>query len=199
MIDQRYGGQLFVISGPSGVGKGTIVQELLNIRKDVVLSVSHSSRAIRKTEVEGRDYFFVSRAEFEKMIRQGDFLEYAEVHGNYYGTSQEKLDELLKSGKNVIFEVDIQGGIGLKRMRPEVITIFILPPNEAEILKRIQKRGTETESSIQKRLNTMQQELPQAKYYDYQLINDKLQDTVKELNQIFEKHISLKRKSKERV
>lgn len=121
------------------------------------------------------------------MILKEKFLEYAEVHGNYYGTAAEKIEELIKSGKNVIFEVDVQGGISLKKILPEVTTIFIRPPNTAELVNRINKRGSETPETLARRLETMKSELAQAKFYDYQVVNDKLSDTLREVLEIMNK------------
>lgn len=174
-------GKLFVISGPSGVGKGTIIQEVMQRDPNFVLSISHSSRKPRANEQDGIDYFFVSRAEFQKMIQSNSFIEYAEVHGNFYGTAKKTIDQLLSSGKNVIFEVDIQGGLSLKKVLPEVTTIFILPPSKTEIIERIQHRGSETKETLDLRLQTMRQEMKIAKSYDYQVVNDKLDAAIRDI------------------
>lgn len=187
MVSVKPHGRLFVISGPSGVGKGTIIQEIIKHHPGFVLSISHCSRAPRSGEKNGIDYCFVSREEFKEMILKEKFLEYAEVHGNYYGTAAEKIEELIKSGKNVIFEVDVQGGISLKKILPEVTTIFIRPPNTAELVNRINKRGSETPETLARRLETMKSELAQAKFYDYQVVNDKLSDTLREVLEIMNK------------
>lgn len=180
-------GRLFVISGPSGVGKGCIVQEILRQNQNFALSISYSSRTPRNGEIEGKDYYFVSREEFLAMAKAGKFLEYAEVHGNYYGTAKDKIEKILASGKNLIFEVDIQGGISLKKLMPEIKTIFILPPSTKELIRRIEKRGSETQETLQKRLQTMEKEMLFAGKYDYQIINDNLADTVKKVLELMTK------------
>jgi guanylate kinase len=186
MIDKNTLGKLFVISGPSGVGKGTIVSEILQRRKDVVLSISYTSRVPRQNEQHGRDYYFVSRAEFEAMITRKEFLEYAEVHGNYYGTSLKRLNELTMSGKNVLFEVDVQGGLALKKLRPDIVSIFIMAPSHEELKSRIHKRGSETPETLQRRMQTMQSEMKNAEAYDYQVINDVLPVAVTEVLKIMD-------------
>lgn len=171
-------GRLFVISGPSGVGKGTIIQEIIKNNPDFVLSVSYCSRPPRQGEKDGSDYCFVSREQFKEMITAEKFLEHAEVHGNFYGTAQAKIEELLRSGKNVIFEVDVQGGLALKKILPQLTSIFIMPPTQEELLKRIHKRGSETAETLKRRLETMKKELAEAAKYDHQVINDQLTTAV---------------------
>lgn len=184
MISVNPHGRLFVISGPSGVGKGTIIQEIIKHNPDVVLSVSHCSRLPRQGEKNGVDYCFVSRKKFLEMVNAGKFIEYAEVHGNFYGTAKEKIEELLNSGKNVIFEVDVQGGISLKKILPDLTSIFILPPDQNELLRRIKKRGSETPKTLKRRLETMKKEMAQAANYDHQVVNDNLAATVKNVLKI---------------
>lgn len=180
-------GKIFVISGPSGVGKGTVIGELLKKVPGCTLSISHTTREPRKEEKNGRDYYFVDKPTFLKMAEHGEFIEYAEVHGNYYGTSRAMLTKLQHCGKNIIFEVDVQGGINLKKVLPQVISIFILPPNQEELLARINKRGSETAETLNKRIATMTKELPLAKEYDHLLINDQLETITTEIADIIKK------------
>jgi guanylate kinase len=187
---------LLVISGPSGVGKGTVIQEILRNRRDLSVSISYTSRAPRAGETEGVSYFFVSRAVFEQMIAAGEFLEHAEVHRNYYGTSRAQVRKMLDSGRNVLFEVDVRGGINLRRQFKELRSIFILPPGEAELVERIKNRGTETPETMRLRLETMRAEMLKAAEYDYQVINAELDACVKKINKIIDKEIKLEKESK---
>lgn len=180
-------GKIFVISGPSGVGKGTVIRELLKKVPGCSISISHTTRTPRKEEKNGRDYYFVDRPTFLEMVKRQEFIEYAEVHGNYYGTSKTMLAQLQNSGKNIIFEVDVQGGLNLKKLLPEVISIFILPPSQTELLNRINKRGSETTETMNKRIATMEKELPLAQEYDHQLINDRLEETIAQIAAIIKK------------
>ncbi|MDC0977698.1 guanylate kinase [bacterium] len=182
-------GMLFVISGPSGVGKGTVIDEIIKRGSTFSLSISYTSRTPRKDEINGREYNFIDRESFQQLISDGAFLEFAEVHGNYYGTKKADVDNLINSGKNVIFEVDIQGGLNLKTRNAAIISIFLLPPNEQEIIDRLNHRGSETDKSLETRLQTMQTELPIAQKYDYQIINDDLEETVTKVYDVLRKYI----------
>jgi guanylate kinase len=186
---------LLVISGPSGVGKGTVIQEILRNRQDLSVSISYTSRAPRAGETEGASYFFVSRAVFEQMIAAGEFLEYAEVHRNYYGTSRAQVRRMLDSGRSVLFEVDVQGGINLRRQFKELRSIFILPPGENELIERIKNRGTETPETMRIRLETMRAEMLKAAEYDYRVVNDKLHICVKKINKIIDQEIKLEKEN----
>ncbi|MDR1453964.1 MAG: guanylate kinase [Candidatus Margulisbacteria bacterium] len=186
---------LLVISGPSGVGKGTVIQEILRNRQDLSVSVSYTSRTPRAGETEGVSYFFVSRAVFEQMIAAGEFLEYAEVHRNYYGTGRAQVRRMLGSGRSVLFEVDVQGGINLRRQFKELRSIFILPPGEAALVERIKNRGTETPETMRIRLETMRVEMLKAAEYDYQVVNDQLGACVKKINKIIDQEIKLEKEN----
>ncbi len=179
-------GLYFVISGPSGVGKGTIVRLLMQRRDDLALSISYTTRRPRSGERNGVEYYFVTREEFMAMIERNIFLEYALVHDNYYGTSKEKLQELTKQGKRVVFEVDVQGGLLLKKAQPEMVSIFLFPPSATELVARIQKRGSETAETLAKRLQTMHTEEQQASLYDYTVVNDDLETAYQEVVRIIE-------------
>ena len=149
MIKQKQSGELIIISGTTCAGKGTVIERLLNRNQNLSLSISYTSRPMRAGEVEGVDYFFVSREEFEKKIKNGDFLEYAKVrYGEYFGTPKEEVKQLLQSGKDVILEIDVQGAQQIKEMFPETILIFIMAPSMTEVKRRIKARGKETNEQI---------------------------------------------------
>lgn len=179
-------GLYFVISGPSGVGKGTIVRMLMERRNDLALSISYTTRQPRSGESDGVEYYFVTKEVFEAMIERQEFLEYALVHGNYYGTSKKKLQDLASQGKKVIFEVDVQGGLLLKKAKPDIVSIFLMPPSEAELIERINKRGSETKETLAKRLQTMQTELTKARLYDHIVVNDDLEIAYQDVVRIIE-------------
>jgi guanylate kinase len=170
-------GQLFIISGPSGVGKGTIAQRLLN-DMDITFSVSMTTRAPRPGEVDGKDYFFVSDEEFDKMIAEDGFLEYAGNFGNRYGTPKAPILEKLNTGHDVLLDIDIQGAINVKKSYPKGIFIFILPPSMAELRKRITGRGTETPESLRKRLGKAMAEISYIDKYDYCIVNGELEEAI---------------------
>ena len=170
-------GQLFIISGPSGVGKGTIAQRLL-ADMDITFSVSMTTRAPRPGEVNGKDYFFVTDAEFDKTIEEDGFLEYAGNFGNRYGTPKAPILEKLNAGQDVLLDIDIQGAINVKKSYPKGVFIFILPPSMAELRKRITGRGTETPESLRKRLGKALEEISYIDKYDYCIVNGELEEAI---------------------
>lgn len=170
-------GKLFIISGPSGAGKGTICKRLVEETK-VQISVSMTTRGPRPGEVDGVSYYFTTREEFQKEIDEGGFLEYAEVYGNYYGTPKDKVIEKLKQGVDVVLEIDIQGALNVKSAYPGGIFIFILPPSMAELRKRITGRGSETEEAINLRLSQTLKEVSYIDKYDYCVVNGELEEAV---------------------
>jgi guanylate kinase len=181
-------GQLVVISGPSGVGKSTICNELVNRLDNVYLSVSTTTRQIKAGEQNGREYWFVSRDEFEKQIKTGNFLEYAKVFGNLYGTPKDKVLQAIGQGKIAILEIDVQGAQQVKKLYPEAKLIFILPPKRAELQKRINGRGRDDEKDVEKRLEGAGTEIAAAwQYYKHMVINDDLQRAVQEIIEIITK------------
>lgn len=173
----EHSGKLFIISGPSGAGKGTICQRLVEESK-VEISVSMTTRNPRPGEIDGKSYYFTNREDFLTEIEKGGFLEYAEVYGNYYGTPKEKVIEKLSSGVDVVLEIDIQGALKVKEAYPNGIFIFILPPSMAELRKRITGRGSETEESINLRLSQTLKEVSYIDKYDYCVVNGDLEEAV---------------------
>ena len=177
-------GILTVISGPSGTGKGTIVNELLK-DENTEISISCTTRAPRGQEVDGVNYFFKSQEEFEEMIKNNEFLEYAQVFGKYYGTPKEYVLKKLDAGKNVILEIDVQGAMQIKENFPKATLVFIAPPSLKVLYDRLAGRGTETKELVNKRFSMAKSELKFADKYDYVVINDDLQTAVKDVKCIF--------------
>ncbi len=166
-------GLLIVISGPSGVGKGTVRKALFNMPKhNLTYSVSMTTRNIRPGEVDGKDYYFVTRDEFEKRIDEGKFLEHAEFVGNYYGTPLDKVNEQLDNGKEVVLEIEVEGALQVKKKVPDCVMIFLVPPSKEDLYKRLRSRGTESEEIIEQRVQKANREFKKAKYYDYIVVND---------------------------
>ncbi len=180
-------GKLFVYAGASGVGKGTIMKELLKKDESIKLSVSATTRLPREGEVDGREYFFVTRQKFEEMIANDGFLEHAQYCDNYYGTPKAYVDEKLNEGYNVFLEIELQGAQNVLNMRPDAVSIFILPPSVEELERRLRDRGTETEDAILKRLSQAKVEMDHAKMYKYTVVNDDLQKAVEDVLEIVNK------------
>lgn len=170
-------GLLIVFSGPSGCGKGTMIAEILK-RGDCAVSVSATTRAPREGELNHVHYHFISREEFSQRIAADGLLEYAEYCGNFYGTPRAEVEAMRKEGKNVILEIEVQGGLQIREKCPDAVLIFTIPPSIAELRRRLHKRGTETDDVIEKRIARAKEELPIAQKYDYIVLNDKLEDAV---------------------
>ena len=179
-------GKLIVVSGPSGVGKGTIVKTLIKRREDVVESVSCTTREARAGEKHGREYFFISKAEFLERIAKNDFLEYDEHFGNFYGTPVSFVQETLKE-KSVILEIDVVGALNAKKRFPDSVLVMIAPPSVAELEKRLRGRASETEEEIQNRLARLNYELAQKDKYDFIIVNDILENAIARLEEIIDK------------
>ena len=178
-------GVLSVISGFSGVGKGTIVKKLV-AEEDYALSISATSRAPREGEVHGREYFFLTREEFHSMIESDGLIEWAEYVNNFYGTPREYVEERLAEGKDVILEIEPQGALKIKEKYPEAVLIFIVPPNAKELEKRLIGRGTEEADTIKKRLKRAAEETEYIDNYEYIVVNDNLDDAVRDIHHIIQ-------------
>lgn len=176
-------GKLIIVSGPSGVGKGTIVKTLIKRRSDVVESVSCTTRAPRAGEVHGREYYFLDKVDFLKRIEENDFLEYDEHFGNYYGTPKSFVKETLKE-KSVILEIDVVGALNAKKEFPDCVLVMIVPPSEEELKRRLISRGTESEEEVANRLQRLSYELAQKDKYDIVIVNDDLETAIADLSAV---------------
>jgi guanylate kinase len=175
---------VYIISAPSGSGKSTLVNQVRKTVPGLRFSISYTTRAPRAGEQNGREYFFVSRPEFEQMIGRDEFLEHADVFGNYYGTARRFLREAEREGKDLLLDIDVQGAAQIKRKIPEAISIFVMPPNRKELEKRLRNRSLDTEDVIQRRLVTATREIENYSKYDYILVNDRLEDSIDALQSI---------------
>jgi len=184
MKDNSALGDIFVITAPSGTGKTTLVRLLLSSLPNLVFSISYTTRSPRPNEVHGKDYFFVTKEEFEKMITAGEMIEWAEVYGNYYGTSARFLQETIEKGKDILLDIDIQGAKQVKQRFPQAVLIFLLPPSLEELERRLKKRATDAIEVIQKRLAEARTEIAAAKEFDYIVVNDILEKALEELKAI---------------
>lgn len=184
IIKTKEKGNLIVISGPSGAGKGTIIDKLKDINDNFWLSISMTSRDIRANDIPDETYFFVTKEEFENRIEKGIFLEYAMYNGNYYGTPKDKILDKLNQGIDVVLEIEIQGALKVKELVPDAIFIFILPPSMDELRKRLVKRGTDSKEKILSRFKRAYQEINEVTKYNYVVINDDIEKAVNKVNSI---------------
>ena len=166
-----YPGNLYVVSAPSGAGKSSLVKALLELDARLMVSVSHTTRAPRGQEQHGREYWFVGPDEFQAMIVRGDFFEWAQVHGNRYGTSRAAIERRLQAGEDVVLEIDFQGALQIKQIFPAAVLIFILPPSWEELLQRLRRRGEDTPEVIEQRMINARHEVAQARHFDYIVVN----------------------------
>ena len=176
--------KLIIITGPSGVGKGTVVKAILKKDINIWLSISATTRRPRKGEIDGKDYYFLTTKKFKEMIKNEMFLEWAEFAGNYYGTPMNIINEKIKNGNKVILEIEVEGAFQVRKKFPETISIFLLPPNKQELEKRIRNRGTDNEISILKRLERADFEMSSSKDFDYVLKNYEIDKTADEILKI---------------
>ncbi len=174
-------GKLIVLTGPSGVGKGTLMRSLLARHPELYYSVSATTRSPRPGEIDGKDYYFISRSKFEQLMAAGEFLEWAEFAGNYYGTPREPVINQICSGKLVVLEIELEGARQIRRSFPEALSIFILPPSFSELEKRIRTRGQDSEEAIARRLRRAQDEINAADEFDIQIVNDDFETTLKSI------------------
>lgn len=183
-------GKLIVISAPSGSGKTTIAKEIIRLNSSLGFSVSATTRQRRDNEAEGKDYFFLSDAEFKQRIERGDFVEWEEVYpGKLYGTLKGEVERLLSAGQDVLFDLDVKGGLSIKKQFPEACLIFIRPPSFVVLKQRLEGRQTEDEATVTKRLERVPLELELGKQFEYQVVNDGLQQAINEVQTIVEKHL----------
>jgi guanylate kinase len=171
-------GTLFIVAAPSGAGKSTLVNALLEREPDISLSISHTTRPPRPGEQYGRHYYFVERPEFEREVAEGIFLEHAEVHGNFYGTSRKTVQDLLQQGRDVLLEIDWQGAAQIRKAKPDCVGIFILPPSRAELERRLRGRGSDSADVIERRLRNSRGEIAHAHEFDYIIVNDRFEDAL---------------------
>lgn len=179
-------GLIVVVSAPSGAGKTTVLKRLMQRRPEIVFSVSATTRAPRPGEEDGRDYFFLSTDEFRKGIEAGEFAEWAEVHGHYYGTPESYLGSQLSHGKDVILDIDTQGAFQIKEKHPEAVLIFLAPPSFEELERRLRARKTEPEDVVERRLRVARAELELSGKYDYMVVNSEIDDAVRDIETVIE-------------
>ena len=184
MLKLKQNGELIIISGTTCAGKGTVISKLLERNKNLALSLSMTSRPMRDGEVDGEKYKFVTKEKFEELIAQGEFLEYATVHTNYYGTPKSEVKKILATGKDVILEIDVQGAKKIKELYPETVLIFIMAPSMEEVKERIKARGFENAEQIIERFKSAYQEINEIPSYNYVVVNDKLDDAVDKVEAI---------------
>jgi guanylate kinase len=177
-------GTLFIVAAPSGAGKSTLVNALLEREPDISLSISHTTRPPRPGEQYGRHYYFVERTEFEREVAEGIFLEHAEVHGNFYGTSRKTVQGLLQQGRDVLLEIDWQGAAQIRKAQSDCVSVFILPPSRAELERRLRGRGSDSVEVIERRLHNSRGEIAHAHEFDYIIVNDRFEDALDGLQAI---------------
>lgn len=190
-------GLLIVVSGPSGTGKGTVCGELLDSMPELAYSISATTRAPRAGEVDGKNYYFLTKERFEELISEGGFLEYANVYGNYYGTPLVKIQERLAEGNDILLEIDTQGALEVMKKCPDGLFIFLLPPSLGELERRIRGRGSETEESLKKRLGNAKAEIAIGEKYKYVVVNDTVKKAVASIKSIIVAEHALTEKNKE--
>lgn len=177
-------GKLIVLTGPSGVGKGTLVRSLMQRHPELALSISATTRAPREGEIDGQHYYFVDRPKFEDMVELGDLLEWAEFAGNYYGTPRGPVLDRIREGKSVLLEIELLGARQVGQSFPEALKVFILPPSKSELERRLRGRGQESEEAIARRLQRATEEIEAAGEFDFQIVNDDFDTALRELEAV---------------
>lgn len=180
----EYSGNLFVVAAPSGAGKSSLVNALMEVDSKLAHSVSHTTRAPRGQEVHGREYYFASNAQFDQMVAQGAFLEWAQVHGNRYGTSRQAIEDRIRQGHDIILEIDYQGAIQVKHLFPSASLIFVLPPSWEELRSRLQRRGEDSPEVIETRIRNAAEEVGQVPQFDFVIINERFESALFDLKSI---------------
>lgn len=184
VAEADYPGNLYVVSAPSGTGKSSLVNALLEVDSHLQVSVSHTTRAPRGQEQHGREYWFTSKEEFQAMIERGEFFEHAHVHGNHYGTSRKAIEDRIQSGEDIVLEIDWQGALQIKRIFPNAILIFIMPPSYEELLQRLNRRGEDSPEVIETRMANARIEVAQAQHFDFVVINALFESALFDLKSI---------------
>jgi guanylate kinase len=184
----RRAGRLFVVSAPSGAGKTTLCRAVLQHYADILYSISYTTRPVRNGEKNAVDYYFISENEFKKGISQGKWVEWAKVHGHYYGTSAEFLNNGLAAGKDILLDIDVQGTLQILEKYPECITIFIVPPSLKILRQRLESRGTDSQAVIEQRIHNAEDEMGKKNLYQHVIVNNQLQEAKKQLIALIEKY-----------
>jgi len=182
-------GKLVVISAPSGAGKTTIARAILEVHPTLRFSVSATTRPVREGEREGRDYFFLTKEEFRRRIDAGDFVEWEEIYGNYYGTLRQEVDRALEGGLHILFDIDVKGGLSIRRRYPESLLIFIRPPSLQILRKRLRNRKTESNGAVSERMKRVPLEMQLGAAFDHQVVNDDLPRAIAEVNRIVSSYL----------
>ena len=181
-------GRLYILSGPAGVGKGTVLRRVFEKLDNIAYSVSCTTRTPRPGERDGTDYVFMDEASFKKMVSEERFLEWANVHGHFYGTRKDVVEDILNSGRDVVLEIDVQGASQVKKKMPEAVMIFIQPPSFEELVRRLRKRGTEGPEEFELRILNAKEEMSHAGEYEHMIINDKIEQAADDLIKIVKKY-----------
>lgn len=182
-------GKLIVISAPSGSGKTTIAREIMKLNPSLVFSVSATTRPKRPGELDGRDYYFLTKEEFKRRVDAGAFVEWEEVYGDYYGTLKSEVEHALRRGHHVVFDIDVNGGLAIKRHHPAALLIFVRPPSVEVLKQRLQQRKTENEETLKKRLDRVPMELAKGNQFDHLVVNDVLETAVAEVQKIVKQYL----------
>ena len=184
-------GRLVVISAPSGAGKSTIARAILEAHPTLEFSVSATTRQVRNGEQEGRDYFFLTKEEFRRRIEAGDFVEWEEIYGNYYGTLRQEVDRALEEGRHILFDIDVKGGLSIRSRYPESLLIFIRPPSLQVLHERLRNRKTEDDAAVSLRMERVPLEMQLGVGFDYQVVNDELPRAIAEVNAVVSRYLQV--------